>query len=107
MLAFGYLYLETATNIVIALDPETGVQKWRYDPKIDRNRRYSDVAARGVSVWEDTDPKHQGACTTPRLRWNAGCPIDCFGRGLRPAMRRLRDDWTGRSHRQRANSRPQ
>src|SRR5438876_6942526 len=43
VLAFGYLYLETATNIEIALDPETGAQKWRYDPKIDRNRRYSDV----------------------------------------------------------------
>src|SRR5882672_997889 len=62
VLAFGLLYLETATNIVIALDPETGVQKWRYDPKIDRKRRYSDVAGRGVSVWEDTDPKRQGAC---------------------------------------------
>jgi quinoprotein glucose dehydrogenase len=63
VLAFGLLYLETATNIVIALDPQTGVQKWRYDPGIDRKRRYSDVAARGVSVWEDTDPKRQGACT--------------------------------------------
>jgi quinoprotein glucose dehydrogenase len=62
VLAFGLLYLETATNIVIALDPETGVQKWRYDPKIDRKRRYSDVAGRGVSVWEDTDPKRQGTC---------------------------------------------
>jgi quinoprotein glucose dehydrogenase len=63
VLAFGLLYLETATNIVIALDPETGAQKWRYDPKIDRKRQYSDVAARGVSVWEDTDPKRQGTCT--------------------------------------------
>jgi quinoprotein glucose dehydrogenase len=63
VLAFGLLYLETATNIVIALDPETGAQKWRYDPKIDRKRRYSDVAGRGVSVWEDTDPKRQGTCT--------------------------------------------
>jgi len=63
VLAFGFLYLETATNIVIALDPETGHQKWRFDPKIDRKRGYSDVAARGVSVWEDTDPKHNGACT--------------------------------------------
>jgi quinoprotein glucose dehydrogenase len=60
VLAFGLLYLETATNIVIALDPETGVQKWRFDPKIDRKRQYSDVAARGVSIWEDTDPKRQG-----------------------------------------------
>ncbi len=68
VLAFGLLYLETATNIVVALDPETGRQKWRYDPKIDRKRQYSDVAARGVSLWEETDPKRQlkdpGACAT-------------------------------------------
>ncbi len=63
VLAFGLLYLETATNIVIALDPETGIQKWRYDPRIDRKRRYSDVAGRGVSIWEDTDSKAQGNCT--------------------------------------------
>lgn len=61
VLAFGLLYLETATNIVIALDPETGAPKWRYDPKIDRKRRYSDVAARGVSIWEDAGPRPQDA----------------------------------------------
>ena len=38
VLAFGLLYLETPTNILIALDPETGVQKWRFDPHIDRTR---------------------------------------------------------------------
>jgi quinoprotein glucose dehydrogenase len=63
VLAFGLLYLETATNIVIALDPETGIQKWRYDPRIDRTRHYSDVAARGVSIWENSDPKRTGACS--------------------------------------------
>ena len=62
VLAFGLLYLETATNIVIALNPETGVERWRYDPRIDRARLYSDVAGRGVSVWEDADPKHNGPC---------------------------------------------
>lgn len=63
VLAFGLLYLETATNIVIALDPQSGVQKWRYDPKVDRSRRYSDLAARGVSIWEDNDPKRAGGCS--------------------------------------------
>ena len=62
VLAFGLLYVETATNIVIALDPETGMQRWRYDPRVDRSQKYSDVAARGVSVWEDTDTKREGAC---------------------------------------------
>jgi quinoprotein glucose dehydrogenase len=52
VLAFGLLYLETATNVVIALDPQTGRQRWRFDPHIDRTRPYAEVSARGVSVWE-------------------------------------------------------
>ena len=47
------LYLSTATDIVIALDPATGVQRWRYDPRIDRTRRYSEATSRGVSSWID------------------------------------------------------
>ena len=63
VLAFGLLYLETPTNIVIALDPETGVQRWRFDPHIDRSRQYFEASSRGVSIWEDSDSKHTGACT--------------------------------------------
>ncbi len=59
VLAFGALYVETPTNIVIALDPETGKERWRFDPHIDRSRRYSEGASRGVSVWEESDPKRQ------------------------------------------------
>ena len=62
VLAFGMLYLETATNIVIALDPETGKERWRHDPRIDRKRHYGEAAARGVSVWEDATPGKTGAC---------------------------------------------
>lgn len=47
------LFLSTPTNIVIALDPATGKQRWRYDPKIDRTRRYSEATSRGVSSWLD------------------------------------------------------
>jgi quinoprotein glucose dehydrogenase len=63
ILAFGLLYLETPTNILIALDPETGVQRWRFDPHIDRSRQYSEASSRGVSIWEDSDTRHSGACT--------------------------------------------
>jgi quinoprotein glucose dehydrogenase len=62
ILAFGLLYLETPTNILIALDPETGVQRWRFDPHIDRSRQYSEASSRGVSIWEDSDSRHSGAC---------------------------------------------
>jgi quinoprotein glucose dehydrogenase len=61
VLAFGLLYLETATNVVIALDPESGRERWRFDPHIDRTRHYTDVSARGVSVWENRGAP-AGAC---------------------------------------------
>ena len=54
MLAYGALYLETGTNIVIAVDPQTGQERWRFDPRIDRERHYAEVTSRGVSLWEDS-----------------------------------------------------
>ena len=62
VLAFGSLYLETATNIVIALDPQTGKQRWRHDPRIDRKQNYSEATSRGVTVWEDPTPGKDGPC---------------------------------------------
>jgi quinoprotein glucose dehydrogenase len=62
VLAFGLLYLQTPTNIVIALDPDTGAQHWRRDLQSRRDRAYAEVVSRGVSVWQDSDPKHQGPC---------------------------------------------
>ncbi len=62
VLAFGLLYLETSTNIVVALDPESGRARWRFDPRIDRARRYAEVSSRGVSVWESSDARQSGPC---------------------------------------------
>ncbi|MDQ3696566.1 MAG: pyrroloquinoline quinone-dependent dehydrogenase [Gemmatimonadota bacterium] len=54
ILAFGTLYLSTPFNRIIALDPETGAERWTFDPKIDRGVRYMEAfASRGVSAWED------------------------------------------------------
>ncbi|HEY6823031.1 MAG TPA: pyrroloquinoline quinone-dependent dehydrogenase [Steroidobacteraceae bacterium] len=62
VLAFGLLYLETASNVVIALDPESGRERWRFDPHIDRTRRYAEASARGVSLWSATALAGSGAC---------------------------------------------
>ena len=67
VLAYGALYLETATNVVIALDPQTGRERWRFDAHIDRGRRYSDMAARGVSLWEDATHTQEGTPCRRRL----------------------------------------
>jgi quinate dehydrogenase (quinone) len=48
------LYVCTPTNVVIALDADTGRQKWRHDPKVKPlfwNR------CRGVGYWDGSQPK--------------------------------------------------
>jgi glucose dehydrogenase len=42
ILVDGALHFTTPFNRVIALDPETGKQRWAYDPKIDLDGDYGD-----------------------------------------------------------------
>ena len=51
----GTLYLTTPFNRVIALDPQTGAQRWAYDPKIDLDGDYGDgLVNRGAATWLDS-----------------------------------------------------
>ncbi len=50
------LYFNTATAVVFALDAASGRELWRFDAHIDRARRYSEMAARGVAAWGPPDP---------------------------------------------------
>ena len=55
ILVDGTLYFTTPFNRVIALDPETGEQRWAYDPEIDKTLDYGDgLVNRGVSTWLDS-----------------------------------------------------
>src|ERR1700760_4429566 len=48
----GTMFLTTPFNRVLAIDPETGQQKWSFDPKIDPYVRYSEgLVNRGVAFW--------------------------------------------------------
>ena len=50
-------------NEVIALDPGTGVQKWRYDPKISTAQRPANrYTCRGVAYWIDEKAAENAAC---------------------------------------------
>jgi quinoprotein glucose dehydrogenase len=65
ILVDGMLYITTAFNRVIALDPATGRQKWSYDPKIDRTLNYGDgFVNRGATTWVDTSRSVGQACRT-------------------------------------------
>jgi quinoprotein glucose dehydrogenase len=54
ILVDGTLYLSTAFNRVFALDPETGKQRWVYDPMTELAGDYGDgLINRGVAAWID------------------------------------------------------
>jgi quinoprotein glucose dehydrogenase len=52
----GIMYLSTPFDQVIALNPETGEEIWKYDPEVDRTKGYSEVTSRGVVTWMDSKP---------------------------------------------------
>jgi quinoprotein glucose dehydrogenase len=50
-------------NEVIALDPGSGAQKWRFDPKISTNQRPANrYNCRGVAYWVDDKAPDNAAC---------------------------------------------
>lgn len=57
----GTLYYCTPRNRVFALDPETGEERWSYDPEVDISRIYI-TNCRGVSHWVDTQAAEGSAC---------------------------------------------
>src|ERR1700691_2691798 len=62
VLVNGALYLSTPFNQVIALDPATGEEKWKFDPQVPRNHGYSEVTSRGVAAWTDTKGANDAPC---------------------------------------------
>src|SRR5262249_5096574 len=59
----GTLYLTTAFNRVIALDPETGRERWAFDPKIDLHANYGDgLINRGLATWVDAGRRAGQPC---------------------------------------------
>ncbi|MGR4863910.1 glucose/quinate/shikimate family membrane-bound PQQ-dependent dehydrogenase [Caulobacter sp. LARHSG274] len=100
------VYLCTPHNIVLALDAETGAQKWRFDPHIAVSKNLQHLSCRGVSYHDA--PGAAGPCAhrlflaTNDARLFAldaatGTPCPAFGRGgqinLWPGMPAYQDGW--------------
>jgi len=62
ILVDGTLYLSTPYDQVIALDPATGKEKWKFDPKVERWMGYSEVTSRGVAMWTDSKKRKGDRC---------------------------------------------
>ena len=62
ILVDGMLYFSTPFNQVIALDPATGAEKWKFDPQVARTHGYSEVTSRGVAAWTDANSAKDAPC---------------------------------------------
>jgi quinoprotein glucose dehydrogenase len=63
ILVDGTLFLTTAFNRVIALDPATGSRRWAFDPQIDPSLDYGDgLINRGVATWLDGSRSVKQGC---------------------------------------------
>ena len=92
----GTLYLSTPLNRVIALDPETGKEKWSFDPAVNVATDYSEVTSRGVSYWAAGKRIFQGTIDARLIALDAVTGRKCvdFGKGGEVDLRdgiRIRD----------------
>ncbi|MDF1685299.1 MAG: pyrroloquinoline quinone-dependent dehydrogenase [Parvibaculaceae bacterium] len=63
ILAEGALYLCTPFNDVIALDPATGQEMWRFDPEVDEAQFPANhFKCRGVTFWRDENAAKDEVC---------------------------------------------
>jgi len=75
----GVMYISTPLGKVIALDPVSGAEKWKFDARVDPAIRFGDFTNRGVSAWRD---RIYFATTDARLialDAATGLPVRTFG----------------------------
>ena len=78
--ANGKLYACTAHSQVLALDPDTGKEIWRFDPQIqgpngDDFRGWAHMTCRGVSYYDEANFKNADAISQPATLSPAGQAI--------------------------------
>lgn len=110
ILVDGTLYVTTAFNRVIAVDPASGKQKWAYDPKLDQSLEYGDgLVNRGVAAW--LDPLRSAGQSCRRRIFEAvqdvrlialdaatGKPCTDFGKGGQISLREVAGYIAGSYH---------
>jgi len=58
----GVMYISTPLGKVMALEPATGREIWRYDARVDPRGGYGDFTSRGVATWLDSTVKPGMLC---------------------------------------------
>ena len=62
IVADNVMYISTPLGKVMALEPATGREIWRYDARVNPRAGYGDFASRGVATWVDAAVKPGMPC---------------------------------------------
>lgn len=62
--AGGHLVVCDPFTRVMAMDPATGQERWRFDPEIDKRPLAGRFKCRGVSLWQAKDPEPDQLCSS-------------------------------------------
>jgi quinoprotein glucose dehydrogenase len=97
----GVMYLTTPFSRVLALDPETGQERWSFDPRLDRTESANLFINRGVAWWSDGVKKRILLGTMDgrlfSLVAETGKPDESFGTGGWTDLRKgIADDYPER-----------
>ncbi|MEO5579689.1 MAG: PQQ-binding-like beta-propeller repeat protein, partial [Gemmatimonadaceae bacterium] len=84
----GVMYVSTPLGKVMALDPVTGREKWKFDAHVDASIRFGDFTNRGVSAWRDRIYLATTDARLIALDAATGAPVQSFGRSGTVDMRR-------------------
>ena len=72
------MYICTTHQILIALDPATGKEKWRFDPKLKSEPSYQHLTCRGVSYYDQANTTEFAASLAGKPQAQTSCPRKVF-----------------------------
>ena len=85
LLVDGVLYVVTAFDRLLAIEPETGKELWAFDPKLDKTKPQMLFSSRGAAFWTDGTDRRLFYGTLDGQLWaidaGSGKPVDSFGTG--------------------------
>ncbi|MCH4247473.1 MAG: glucose/quinate/shikimate family membrane-bound PQQ-dependent dehydrogenase [Acinetobacter populi] len=68
------MYMCTTHQYLIALDPATGKEKWRFDPKLKADKTYQHLTCRGVSYYDENNTAEFATSLAHKQSSSTQCP---------------------------------
>lgn len=72
------MYICTTHQVLVALDPATGKEKWRFDPKLVSDPSFQHLTCRGVSYYDEANTEEFATSLDGVAKVQTSCPRKVF-----------------------------